>query len=83
MLAALFQRERTGHGEHLDVSLAEALVYTDEWTSTKLAGYDGDRIPDTWNYPVFTVADGTAAAFMGDPHRRLSGGRGRAHGCTG
>ena len=71
VLAALFQRERTGRGQHLDVSLAEALVYTDEWTSTELAGYDGDRIPDTWNYPVFTVADGTAAAFMGDPHRRL------------
>ena len=71
VLAALFQRERTGRGQHLDVSLAEALVYTDEWTTTELAGFDGDRIPDTWNYPIFTVADGTAAAFMGDPHRRL------------
>jgi len=71
VLAALFQRERSGLGQHLDVSMAEALVYADEWTSTELAGYDGPRIPDTWNYPVFTVADGTTAAFMGDPHRRL------------
>ena len=28
-------------------------MYTDEWTSTDLAGYDGPRIPDTWNYPIF------------------------------
>ena len=69
--AALFQRERTGRGQHLDVSMAESLVYMDEWTSTELARYTGPRIPDTWNYPVFTLADGTAAAFMGDPHPRL------------
>lgn len=69
--AALFQRERDGCGQHLDVSMAEALLYTDEWTSTELTGYDGPRVPDTWRYPVFTLADGTDAAFMGDPHPRL------------
>jgi crotonobetainyl-CoA:carnitine CoA-transferase CaiB-like acyl-CoA transferase len=71
IVSALFQRDRTGEGQHLDVSMAEGLVYTDEWTSTDLAGYDGPRIPDTWNYPIFTVADGTDVAFMGDPTGRL------------
>ena len=69
--AALFQRERDGEGQHLDVSMAESLLYTDEWTSTELAHYTGERIPDTWKYPMFRVADGTEVAFMGDPHRRL------------
>ena len=72
IVAALFRRERSGLGDHVDVSMAEALLYTDEWTTTELTGYRGPRIPDTWNYPVFTLADGTGVAFMGDPHPRVT-----------
>jgi crotonobetainyl-CoA:carnitine CoA-transferase CaiB-like acyl-CoA transferase len=72
IVAALFRRERTGAGDHVDVSMAEVLLYTDEWTTTELTGYDGKRIPDTWMYPVFTLADGTGVAFMGDPHARVT-----------
>ena len=69
VLAALFQRERTGLGQHLDVSLAEALVYTDEWSSTDVYGYGRERFFDIWTHPVFTLADGTDVAMVGNPVR--------------
>jgi CoA:oxalate CoA-transferase len=69
VLAALFQVERTGHGQHLDVSLAEALVYTDEWSSTDVYGYGRERFFDIWTHPVFTLADGTDVALVGNPVR--------------
>ena len=48
IVAALFRRERTGAGDHVDVSMAEVLLYTDEWTTTELTGYrrsSGSRTP--------------------------------------
>ena len=71
ILAALFQRERTGVGDHVDVSMAEVLLYTDEWTTSEMIGYDGPRSPDTWLYPVVETADGRQAVFMGSPQGRL------------
>ena len=56
--------------------------------STDLAGYDGPRIPDTWNYPIFrsptaptwrSWATRTAAARdRRRPHRRAGAGHGVA-----
>ena len=69
ILAALLQAARTGRGQHLDLALAEALVFTDEWSSTDLHGYGRERFFDTWTHPVFTLADGSMAALVGNPVR--------------
>jgi succinate--hydroxymethylglutarate CoA-transferase len=69
VLGALFQAARTGRGQHLDVALAEALLFTDEWSSTDLHGYGRERFFDTWTHPVFTLADGSAVALVGNPVR--------------
>ena len=69
VLAALFQAERTGRGQHLDVSLAEALVYTDEWSATDVHGYGRDRLFDIWTHGVFTLGDGSDVALVGNPVR--------------
>jgi crotonobetainyl-CoA:carnitine CoA-transferase CaiB-like acyl-CoA transferase len=69
VLAALYQAARTGRGQHLDVSLAEALVYTDEWSSTDVRGYGRERLFDIWTHPVFTLGDGSDVAMVGNPVR--------------
>jgi CoA:oxalate CoA-transferase len=69
VLAALLQVERTGRGQHLDLALAETLVFTDEWSSTDVHGYGRERFFDTWTHPVFTLADGSTVALVGNPVR--------------
>lgn len=69
ILAALLQAGRTGRGQHLDLALAEALVFTDEWSSTDLHGYGRERLFDTWTHPVLTLGDGSMVALVGNPVR--------------
>lgn len=69
ILAALLQVARTGRGQHLDLALAETLVFTDEWSSTDLHGYGRERLFDTWTHPVLTLGDGSMVALVGNPVR--------------
>ena len=74
ILAALFQRERNGAGQHIDISMAETMLYVNEHAHDQL--WDGDDDPN-WirsfrpgDYPVLTVLDGTIVVVSGHPAER-------------
>ena len=73
ILAALFQREHTGEGQHLDVSMAEVMLQATEWTAVELAtaatGGSDDllHIFGSFNAPVLRLGDGTVVHVPGDP----------------
>ncbi|MGO9876944.1 MAG: CaiB/BaiF CoA transferase family protein [Acidimicrobiia bacterium] len=69
ILAALMQRDRTGEGQHVDVSMAEVMLQATEWTAVELAGGQGDllHIFGSFNAPVLRLGDGTVVHVPGDP----------------
>jgi crotonobetainyl-CoA:carnitine CoA-transferase CaiB-like acyl-CoA transferase len=71
VLAALYQRERTGRGQWIDIAMAQVMLYVNEHVHDEL--WDGDVDPD-WvrsfgndHQPVVTVANGDAVAIAGHP----------------
>jgi len=74
VVAALFQRERTGTGQHLDVSMAEVMLYDNEhahdqlWRAPVPPGTIRSFRPG--DYPVLTAADGSRFVVSGHPAER-------------
>ena len=74
IIAALFQRERSGHGQQLDISMAETMLYVNEHLHDAL--WEGDDDPQ-WirsfrpgDYLVLTVANGESLVVSGHPAER-------------
>ncbi len=71
VLAALYQRERTGRGQWIDIAMAQVMLYVNEHVHDAL--WDDDIDPN-WvrsfgneHQPVVTVANGDAVAIAGNP----------------
>ena len=74
VVAALYQREHTGTGQHLDVSMAEVMLYDNEhahdqlWRAPVAPGTIRSFRPG--DYPVLTAADGSRFVVSGHPAER-------------
>ena len=71
ILAALYQRERTGRGQWIDIAMAQVMLYVNEHVHDEL--WD-DELDPNWvrsfgndGQPVVTVANGDAVAVAGNP----------------
>jgi CoA:oxalate CoA-transferase len=74
ILAALFQRERTGEGQFIDLSMAQTLLYVNEHGHDEL--WDKPVSPDAIrsfrpeDYAVLTTRDGVTSVVSGHPAER-------------
>ena len=71
ILAALYQRERTGRGQWIDIAMAQVMLYVNEHVHDEL--WD-DEVDANWvrsfgnaAQPVVTVDNGDAVAIAGHP----------------
>ena len=74
VLAALYQRERTGEGQYIDVSMAQTMLYVNEHVQNEL--FEGDVPSDQirsfqpGDYPILQTGDGTYVVVSGHPAER-------------
>ncbi|MFA5775225.1 MAG: CoA transferase [Ilumatobacteraceae bacterium] len=74
ILAALYQRTKTGYGQYIDISMAETMLYVNEHAHDQLWDQEADpewiRSFQPADYPILTVADGTIVVVSGHPAER-------------
>ncbi|MFM8903123.1 MAG: CaiB/BaiF CoA transferase family protein [Actinomycetota bacterium] len=74
ILAALYQRERTGVGDYIDLSMAQTMLYVNEHAHDEL--WDQPVSPDAIrsfrpeDYAVLTTRDGVTSIVSGHPAER-------------
>lgn len=74
ILAALFQREHTGVGQHVDVSMAQTMLYVNEHVQKELfeGPFPDDQVISfqPGDYPILRTGDGRDVVISGHPAER-------------
>ena len=70
ILAALVQRDRTGFGQHVDVSMAETMLCVNEHGATNLTGLTEPLPLATSASPLFRTRSGRTVSVAFDPTAR-------------
>lgn len=74
ILAALFQREHTGVGQHIDVSMAQTMLYVNEHVQKELfeGPFPDDQVISfqPGDYPILRTGDGRDVVISGHPAER-------------
>lgn len=65
--AALFARERTGRGKHIDIALFDSLFCSNDFSYQHALQYDGEV--EAWYHPVHATVDGYVTAAVGPDFR--------------